>query len=70
MPAPGDDATTQVAHPIAPAADIVAGEVPVRPAEPTLPMGMAVGICATGRVPEVKFDALVDRASVPALSYK
>jgi hypothetical protein len=34
---------TQVAHPIAPAAEIVAGAVPLKPEVPMLPMGMAVG---------------------------
>jgi len=54
----------QVAQPIAPAALMVIGDVPLNPALPTEPMGIAAGILATGSVPEEILEALV--ASVVA----
>lgn len=52
---------TQVAQPMAPAAEIVTGDVPLRPDVPTLPMGMAVG-----RSPV----AIARKAGAPAVANK
>jgi len=43
--------TLQVAQPMAPAAFIVTGEVPLNPALPTLAIGMAVGRSPAAMVP-------------------